>query len=179
MWIFNTEVSNSRHSTVIQVVSRRLHLSARVRVRFQANQCEIFGSQTVIETGFCPSTSVVVRVLTFWRSTSVFVRALRFLYWHFCFCTGTSVFVRALLFLSEYFGFCTGTRYWSDYFGCGPNTSSFEGVLLFLYGHFCFCTGTSVFVRVLVFYPNTTAFLLSFHSSATLHSRLSAIYHIR
>jgi len=49
---------------IIQAVSR-LHISARVRVRSRANQREIFGSQTVVETGFCPSTSVFVLALQF------------------------------------------------------------------------------------------------------------------
>jgi hypothetical protein len=87
--------------TTIRAISR-LHLSARIQVRSRANQCEIFSSQTVIETGFGPSTSVFVPALGFGPSISVFVLALGF-------GPSTSVVVRILPFLKKYFGFCTAT----------------------------------------------------------------------
>ena len=63
--------------------------------------------QASVDTGFCPSTSVFVRVLR-------------------GFCPRTSVFVRVLLFLSEYFGFLTQYfGFLSEYFGFCPSTSGF------------------------------------------------------
>jgi hypothetical protein len=101
---FTLKSLNSRHSVIIQAVSR-LHLSVRFGVISRANQCEIFGSHTVIETGFCPSISVFVLALGFGPSTSVVVRilpfsagVLRFLYWYLGFCPSTR-------FLSEHTSF--------------------------------------------------------------------------
>ena len=51
MWIFHTEVSNSRQPAFIQAVSR-LYLSARVRVRSRTNQCDIFVLKVAIPMCF-------------------------------------------------------------------------------------------------------------------------------
>jgi hypothetical protein len=65
----------------------------------------IFSSQIVIETGFCPSTSPFVLALGFGPSTSVVARIFRFLKEYFGFYIGTSFLSPSARFLSEYTDF--------------------------------------------------------------------------